>query len=242
MADRDLGEADLAGELGQLALVLAVAVAMQQHDGDRADAAGERGRKLAPGGGAVERPQHLALGGHPLVDLDHRLVEQLRQHDAAVEQPRPVLVGDAQRVGEAPGDRQHGAVALALEQRVGRDRRAHLDRGDRVRRDRVSGGDPEQLADALQRRITIAAGILRQQLVGHDRPVGPERHHVGEGAATIDPKFPLVVAHAQSPSGFSGATLSAEPPARQASGRAAARRGSQVNEGLTGGFALTCGV
>src|SRR3982751_948593 len=39
---------------------------------------------------------------------------------------RAVLVGDAQRVGEAAGGDEQRAVTLALEQRIGGDRRAHL--------------------------------------------------------------------------------------------------------------------
>jgi hypothetical protein len=204
VADRDLGESQPGGEVGQRLLVPDVAVAMQQHDGDRADPARMGRGEGALSRGEIDRPQHLALGGHPLVDLGHRLIEQLRQDDTAVEEPRPVLVGDAQLVGEAGGDRQQGAVALALEQRVGRHRGAHLDRGDRRGRDRGVGRQPEQLADALQGGVAIASGILRQQLVGDDRPVGAPRHHVGEGAAAIDPEFPAIHARLRSSHGESG--------------------------------------
>src|SRR5437879_10222923 len=48
------------------------------------------------------------------------------QHDLPVEEARAVLVGDAQRIAEAARNKQHGALALALEQRVGGDRGAHL--------------------------------------------------------------------------------------------------------------------
>ena len=51
----------------------------------------------------------------------------------------------------------------------------------------------QQLADALNRGIAVAAGILRQQLVGKDRAVRPPRHDIGEGAAAIDPEIPAAV-------------------------------------------------
>ena len=48
----------------------------------------------------------------------------------------PRLVADAQRVGEAAVDHQQRALALALQQRVGGDRGAHLHRLDQPGRDR----------------------------------------------------------------------------------------------------------
>src|SRR5258705_230054 len=58
----------------------------------------------------VQRGEDLAVGGDPLIRLDDAVVEDLGEQDAAVEDPRPVLVGDAQRVAEAPGDDQHGGL------------------------------------------------------------------------------------------------------------------------------------
>ena len=107
VAHGDLGEADVARELGDQPL--------HARDSDSRAAARSRRRgcprrrrlrdpaRTAP---AIGRPQHLALGGHALVDLDDALVELFRQDDVAGEELRPVLVADAQRVGEALGDDQ----------------------------------------------------------------------------------------------------------------------------------------
>jgi hypothetical protein len=105
-----------------------VPVAVQEHDRAGADAGVEGGLQAARQALFVERHQHLAVSAHALVGLDHPLIQQLRQHDVAIEQARPRLVGDAQRVAKAARGHQHGAVALALEQRVGRHRGAHLHR------------------------------------------------------------------------------------------------------------------
>ena len=43
----------------------------------------------------------LAVRTDALVGLDHAAVQQLGQHDLAVEDARPLLVADAQRVAEA---------------------------------------------------------------------------------------------------------------------------------------------
>ena len=146
--------------------------------------------QVAPQLRRVERQHHLAARADALVDLDHPRVEQLGQHDVAVEHARPVLVGDAQRVAEAARDDQHRGLALALEQRVGGDGRAHLHRIDPLARDRRAGGEAEQVADAGDRGVAVLLRVLRQQLVRDERAVGPARDDVGERAAAVDPELP----------------------------------------------------
>ncbi len=223
MADRHLGEAQPAREIGGVALMPGKAVAMQEDDRRRADAGSVSGSKIGFEPRQIERGQHLALGGDALVGLDDALVELLRQDDMALEQLRPVLIADAQRVAEAPGDHQHGALALALQQRVGGDRRAHLHRGDGGAGDRRIGGKAEQVADALDRRVAVALGIVGEQLVGQQRAVRAARHHVGERAAAVDPELPAGLAHAPAPAsgrrvilGSGGGVKLRRPGARRA--------------------------
>ena len=77
---------------------------------------------------------------------------------------------------------QQRGVALALQQRIGGDGRAHLHGADALGRDRRAGRDAEQLADALHRRVAIGAGVLRQQLVRDEPP--------SDRAATTSVKVP----------------------------------------------------
>jgi hypothetical protein len=100
------------------------------------------------------------------------LVQQLGQHDVAVEQARPVLVGDAQRVAEAARDGQHGRFALALQQRVGGDRGAHLDRFDQACGNGLARRQAQQVADAGDGGVAVLLRVLGQQLVGHEAPSG----------------------------------------------------------------------
>ena len=137
---------------------------MHQHDGERAIARVERRPEPGPRRRRVERAQHLAVGRHPLVDLDDVAVERLGQDDLAREDVGPRLVADAQRVAEAGGDRQRDRLALALEQGVGGDRRPHLDRADRA-----AARLGEDRADAGDRRIVIALGIVGEQFAD-DQP------------------------------------------------------------------------
>ena len=78
----------------------------------------------------IERALHRAVGAHALVDLDHALVQHVGLDDVAGENFRPRLVADAQGVAKTLGDQQQRALALALEQRIGGDRGAHLHGAD----------------------------------------------------------------------------------------------------------------
>ena len=140
----------------------------------------------------IERALDRAVGAHALVDLDDALIQHVRLDDVLGEDFRPRLVADAQRVAKALGDEKQRALALALEQRIGGDRGAHLHRADALARDRLARREPEQMADAVHRRVPIGLGIFRKQLVGDERAVRPPADHVGEGAAAIDPEFPTL--------------------------------------------------
>ena len=63
------------------------------------------------------------------------------------------------------------ALALALEQRIGGDRRAHLDGADRGRGDRLARAQTQQVANALHGGVAIGFRVVRQQLVGDERAV-----------------------------------------------------------------------
>ena len=133
---------------------------MHEHDRDRAIARIAAFREGATYALLVERPDHVAVRAHALVDLDDLRIEKLREPDVAIEDARPVLVGDAQLVAETLRDEEHGALALALEERVGRDRGPHLHRLDLAAGNRCIRRETEELADAGDRGIAIALGVL----------------------------------------------------------------------------------
>ena len=190
MTHRHLHEADGAHHRRERSLVFRIAVAVHQHDGAGADAVGVRRAQVAFGGGEIELPDRVTMRAHALVDLDHALVEHARQHDPAYEELRTVLIGDAQGIGEAPSDRQHRALAFALEQGVGGNGRAHPDRLDRPGRNRRTRCDAEQCPDTGDGRVAVALRVLGQQLVRRQRAVGPARDDIGECTASVDPELP----------------------------------------------------
>ena len=114
-----------------------------------------------------------AVGAHALVDFGDALIEQFRLDDFERENFRPRLIADLERVAETLGDQQQRAVALALQQRVGGDRGAHLDRADLGRRDRLAGLEAQQIANALHGGVGIGLRIFRQQLVRGQLAVRP---------------------------------------------------------------------
>ena len=92
------------------------------------------------------------------------------------------LAGDLQDVPEARGDDQAERVDLALQQRVGRDRRAVRDAGDAVRR-----------------RADLLAGSRARRAPEPMRRIGRRARHLGDGIApdavstqTISVKVPPV--------------------------------------------------
>ncbi len=190
VAGRDLGEPGLARQGGQPRLVSGVFPGMQQHDGAGGDAPLPRRREGRAGMRLVQRLDLVAVDAEAAADLHDFLVEQARQGDRQVEQPRPRLVADAQDVGEAAIDHQQRALALALQQRIGGDRGAHLHRLDRAGRNRRVGGQAEHALDAGDGGIGVARRILAQQLVGGQDAGRIARDDVGEGAAAIDPELP----------------------------------------------------
>ncbi len=201
VAGGDLGEAGLARQLGQAPLVRRVFPGVQQHDGAGVDAGGAGMGEVPARGFLVQRLDLLAIDADAAVDLHHLFVQHRGQGDRQVEQPRPRLVADAQRVGEAAVDHQQHPLALALQQRVGGDRGAHLHRLDQPGRDRPVERHAEHRLDAGDGGVAVAAGILAQQLVGRQAPVGITGDDVGEGAAAIDPELPLRRSHAGLPAG-----------------------------------------
>ena len=191
VARRDLLEPDRAREAREGELVLRVAVAVHEHDGDGADPVPvdrpeRRLCRLRPL--RVEGRDHLAAGPDPRIDLDHPLVEHLGERDAKVEEAGARLVADPERIPEPPVDDEEGAVSVALEERVGRDGRAHLDRVDPPHR--LIGGEAEDLPDPLEGGVPIVLGVVGEELVGDEAAVGAAGDHVRERAAPVDPELP----------------------------------------------------
>ncbi len=193
---RHLVEAEPLGEPPDLALVGGVQTAVQADHGDGADAVAQAVAQVLGEPVEVGRAQHLAVGGDPLVHLDHPGVQRLGQRDLAGEDLRPVLVADPQRVRETAGDAQDGRLAGALQQGVGGHRRAHPDRFDvrfEIRAGRQQGPDPRQ------RGIAVAGRVVREELVGQQPVVRRQRDHVGEGPAPVHPELPAPGCHDRLP-------------------------------------------
>ena len=170
--------------------MIVIAIAVEQDDRNRSNATGIGLEQSGAGLPLIERSQHLAVRGDPLSDLDDALVEHFRQHDLPREEVGPILVANAQGVPKTVRDGKHRSLALALEQRIRCDRRAHLDGFDQGARYGRVRRDVEQITNALERRIFVLIGVFGQQLVGHENTVGAPGDNIGERAAAIDPELP----------------------------------------------------
>ena len=165
-------------------------VAMHENDGHTA----QPGVELVLHVGAqlllVQRTPQFAARTNTLLRFHYRAVEQFGQHDAALKQAGPVLVGNPQRVAKAARGHQQCRLALALQQRIGGNRGSHLDTIDQLRGDGLMGRKPQQMANAGHRGILVLLRVVAQQLVCHQATIGAFSDHVGEGAATVDPELP----------------------------------------------------
>ena len=186
-AQGDEGEAGGAGDLAGALFVGGVQVGVQEGDGGGGEALGDGGLQADLQRALVQRPHDRAVGGQPLGGLDDAGIERGRPHDVEGEQVRPRLVPDQQAVGEAFGGDEQGAGAAALQQRIGGDRGAHLDRLD------TRGGKGRARGGSKNPPHGFDSGVLigrrgRQQLQRELRSVVGPADHVGEGAAPIDPE------------------------------------------------------
>ena len=172
VADRYLRKTHLARQRRHLSFVIGMAVGVHENDRDRLDSVGLDGVQLPTHSREIGFTLHRAVGTDALVDFNNTLVEHVRLDDVAGKDFRPRLVADLQCVAEAFGDEQRGALALALEQRIGGDRRAHFHRADVPGRDCFSRLQAKQVADALHSGVGIGFGIFRQELVRDQRSVG----------------------------------------------------------------------
>ena len=103
MREADFGEAGGAGKIFDLLFVRRVGVAVEQADGERFDVfdfeAGQFLVNLCFGG----RLKDAAVGSDPFVDLGDGRKKRLGLVDVQLKELGPVLVADAQNVGEAAG-------------------------------------------------------------------------------------------------------------------------------------------
>ena len=190
MAGRYLGEAGLGRQFGRARLMRRKAEAVQEDDGDRPQARVVGGLQRHAAVVLVQRPDHLAVGRDALVHLGHPRPEGGRPLDVQLEQARPVLLADGQRLAEAVRDHQQRRLAGVLQQGVGGHGGAHLDGGHMVGRERIGVGHAQQAAHAGHGGIGVPGRVDRQQLGRHQPTVGAARDHVGEGAAAVDPEVP----------------------------------------------------
>ena len=140
--DRYAGQ-QLAQDIARAPLVLAVEIGVHVADGDRLDAGSlELGREC-PHRRLVERDQHVAAAVHAFRHAKAPFARHQRRrlpHEDVV-LLEAVLEGDLDGIAEALGDDQRRLGALALDDGVGRERRAVDDQAEvaRVSARRASG-------------------------------------------------------------------------------------------------------
>ncbi len=99
--DGDLREADLPRQRFGREFVRRVPVAVHEHDGAAAQAIRVRPLEFCAERGFIQRRDDVAARIQPFIRFDDAFIEHFRQHDVPVEQPRPGLRCDTQRIAKA---------------------------------------------------------------------------------------------------------------------------------------------
>ena len=161
-------------------------IGMKEADGDRLHVFRDDALREALHRALVQRQQHAAIGGEALGDLEAQRARHQRHRpvDHQVIMVEALLVALLDDVAEALGSDEGGAGPLALDQRIGGQRRA-VDEDANVLglEARSLQHQPETLDDAQ------FGGVSRgQHLAGP--ALGPVlQHDVGEGAANVGGEF-----------------------------------------------------
>lgn len=193
VTDRDLFKAEFSGERLHGLFMSRVTPGVHEDDG----AGGEPGIACAgqflSGGCEVERCENFAISGDTFVDLDDVFMERCWQFDLADKEFGAMLIADAQLIGEACGSDQKGAGAFAFEQGVGCDRCSHMDGGDLVLRNRLTGLQGKDAPDSLNRGVGVVSGVVRKKFFAARLPLWVYRHKIGKSTAAVDPDMPEVL-------------------------------------------------
>ena len=200
--DGDLREAGGACQLRHAPLVSWMGVAVHEGDGDRVESGAAGFLEPAPRLVLIQRPDDRPVGAHALVHLEHARVDGFRQADVEREDVRPVLVADAQGVAEPARGHVERRRAGALQERVGRHRRAHAGLGDELRRYRLVAFERQEAPHPFDGGVRVSRRVLGEELAREQAAAGRSRHHVGERAAAIDPEAPALGRSGTPHSGF----------------------------------------
>ena len=195
MAGGHLPEPGLARECHEALLMGRKFPRIHQHDGAGVDAFGLGGGKSHTRRVFVQRLDFAPVHPDAAGDFDDFFVQHGRKNNVQVEQPGARLVANAQAVGKAGVHDQQRALPFALQQRVGGDGGAHFHRLDPAGGDGGVEGDAQDGFDPGDGGVAVAAGVLRQQLMGGQHAGGVARHDIGERAAAIDPELPFGRGH-----------------------------------------------
>jgi len=135
-----------------------------------------------------QRLQFAPLRIKTTLNLLNRRDQRGRHGNLQREEVPPVLITDAQQIGQARVSEQKYWLPLALKQSIG----GHGGSQSKLlnARSGTKAFRRHEGLDRIHRWIALKAGLHRQHLA-HDEPsVRPSCHHIGEGAAAIDRELP----------------------------------------------------
>ena len=175
----------------------AVGGAVQQDNRNTGEPVGAGLEQLGPQRRIQLKGLQLLTGGRQApTHLNHQALQRLRPKDLQGEQVGAVLITDLEEIGEAAVHQQQGGRSLVLQKRIGGHRGAQAHLLHQGRRNRRMAGEiarqrqAQQAANGPDGGIPDDIRLLRQHLLHQQLTAGAAGHHIGEGAAAIDPEPP----------------------------------------------------
>jgi len=130
VADGDVREADSACDFGGALFVCGKGPGMDENDCDGGDAICLGAKQVGRERGLVHGTVYGTICKRAFVGLDDARIEHVRLDDGFCEDVRAGLGPDLQRISKTAGDDERRWYALALEEGICGDGRAHLDSAD----------------------------------------------------------------------------------------------------------------
>ena len=190
MADGDLLEAETARNASNFSLMCREFISMHERDGDGFVAlflqCSQYGFRL----GGIERRFNRAVCLNAFVQFHDLFIKRFRLDDLGRKDVLALLIANAQRIAKTLGGDKGQPLALALEKRIGRDRRSHANFADNSGGNRFAGPEAKMQANAVNGGILIGRRIFGENLACMELALRISPDDVRKRTAAVDPEVP----------------------------------------------------
>ena len=140
--------------------------------------------------GGIERRFNRAVCLNAFVQFHDLFIKRFRLDDLGRKNVLALLIANAQRIAKTLGGDKGQPLALALEKRIGRDRRSHANFADDTGGNRFAGPEAKMQANAVNGGILIGRRIFGENLACMKLALRISPDDVRKRATAVDPEVP----------------------------------------------------